>query len=332
MNRIVCVFVLLANTAWATEPVTYENFTRAESDTMLKVLIGQTGGVVGELIKNRMPIALDKQDVIRMNRDTLYSGMIIDLSAPVSLTLPDVDGRYQSAHIVNQDHYSFVIIEPGVHELTQEIVGTRYALISVRTFVDPTSAEDVASAHQAQDGLKVVGGGKGALDVPDWDQEHLLTIRQSLNNIAKLGGDTTAAFGMREEVDELQHFIMTAAGWGGLPRQNALYEIRTVAQNDGSPYRLTVADVPVKAFWSITVYNSEGYISENSLGAYSFNNITASSNEDGSTTINFGHCDDGRVNCLPVAEGWNYIARMYEPDTAILDGSWIFPDPEPIGE
>ena len=89
-------------------------------------------------------------------------------------------------------------------------------------------------------------------------------------------------------------------------------------------------DVPVDAFWSIIVYNADGFIPENPEGRYSFNNVTAKPNKDGSITINFGGCDDGRINCLPVSEGWNYTVRMYEPRPEILDGSWKFPAIEPV--
>jgi hypothetical protein len=64
-----------------------------------------------------------------------------------------------------------------------------------------------------------------------------------------------------------------------------------------------VKDVPVDAFWSIIVYNADGFIAENPVGRYSFNNVTAKPNKDGAITINFGGCDDGRINCLPVPEG-----------------------------
>ncbi len=110
----------------------------------------------------------------------------------------------------------------------------------------------------------------------------------------------------------------------------AFYEIASVSKNDGTPHAVTVKDVPVDAFWSVTVHNADGYIEENPLSVYSFNNVTATPNDDGSITINFGGCDDGRVNCLPVSEGWNYAVRMYEPRPEILDGSWTFPEIKPV--
>jgi hypothetical protein len=39
------------------------------------------------------------------------------------------------------------------------------------------------------------------------------------------------------------------------------------------------------------------------------NNITAEKYPDGNITINAGGCVDGRINCIPITEGWNYVAR-----------------------
>ena len=47
-------------------------------------------------------------------------------------------------------------------------------------------------------------------------------------------------------------------------------------------------------------------------------------------TVHLGGCEDDRVNCLPIMEGWNYVVRMYQPSADILDGSWMFPAAQPV--
>jgi hypothetical protein len=39
-----------------------------------------------------------------MNRDVLYSRVVFDLSKPATITMPETNGRYQSMHVINQDH------------------------------------------------------------------------------------------------------------------------------------------------------------------------------------------------------------------------------------
>ena len=102
-------------------------------------------------------------------------------------------------------------------------------------------------------------------------------------------------------------------------------------EDDGKTnYALTVKDVPVDGFASITVYNAKGFMEKNELGINSLNNLTAKPNKDGGATVHFGGCEDGRINCIPVTDGWNYIVRMYQPKEAVIDGSWKFPDPTPV--
>lgn len=76
--------------------------------------------------------------------------------------------------------------------------------------------------------------------------------------------------------------------------------------NDGKTvHRLTVKDVPVDAFWSVSVYNAQGYFERNGLNAYALNSLTAAKSTDGSVTIQFGGCDGKITNCLRVPPGWN---------------------------
>ena len=99
---------------------------RAESDHMIRSNMKMVGAGIGEFAHLREPTTPDNQPVIRMNQDTLYSGIVLDMSKPATITLPEVGGRYMSMHVVNQDHYMFVESKPGTYELTEEKV--RHAL------------------------------------------------------------------------------------------------------------------------------------------------------------------------------------------------------------
>ena len=102
-------------------------------------------------------------------------------------------------------------------------------------------------------------------------------------------------------------------------------------RNDGkTAYRLTLKDVPVDGFWSISVYNREGYFEKNDRNAYSLNSVTSKKDADGSVTIQFGGCDDKIANCLPILDGWNYMVRLYRPRKEVLDETFKFPEAQPV--
>jgi CDP-diglyceride synthetase len=87
--------------------------------------------------------------------------------------------------------------------------------------------------------------------------------------------------------------------------------------------------VPVKDFWSVSVYDANRYFAPNDLGAYVVNSVSGTYNEDGGMTVHLGGCEDGRVNCLPLVEGWQYTVRLYRAAPEVLDGSWTFPEVQP---
>ncbi len=107
-----------------TVTVAVDNFVRAETDMTLTRYVKQGG--FGEFLHIRQPVSIDKQDVIRMNRDTLYSMGVFDLNEPVTIVKPNSDGRYQSMMVINQDHYIVMIkYREGQFTLTKDQVGTR---------------------------------------------------------------------------------------------------------------------------------------------------------------------------------------------------------------
>ena len=128
-----------------TVPVTADNFTRAESDLYFHS-IGVKEGGFGKFFHNREPAPIDNQNVIRLNRDTLYSGAVFDLDAgPVTITLPDAGKRFMSMQVFDEDEYTHgVFYGAGSHTLTRQRIGTRYVAAAVRTLVDPMDPNDVS--------------------------------------------------------------------------------------------------------------------------------------------------------------------------------------------
>jgi hypothetical protein len=85
-----------------------------------------------------------------------------------------------------------------------------------------------------------------------------------------------------------------------------------------------------EAFWSITVYGSDGFMkSDNNI----VNSSSARFNPDGTFTVHFGSeesCGDV-PNRLDVSEGWNFLMRVYRPGAPVLDGSYMLPAAVPAG-
>jgi hypothetical protein len=130
-KKIITLFAstifLATNPLSASEAVTVDNFVRAETDMTLKRYVDQGG--FGRFFHIRKPTPIDQQDVIRMNRDTLYSGVVFDLTEPVTLIKPESKDRFQSMQIINQDHSMQPVEEgSGTFTLTQDKIGTRYVL------------------------------------------------------------------------------------------------------------------------------------------------------------------------------------------------------------
>lgn len=312
-----------------TIPVGVDNFIRAETDLYMGNMVKDGG--LGKFVHSREPVAIDAQSVVRMNRDTLYSSAVFDLDVgPVTITLPEAGDRFMSTLVVDEDHYvPATFYGAGSHTLTKEDIGTRYVFVAIRTLVDPADAEDLKQVHALQDAIKVDQAQVGEFVVPKWDPASQKKIRDALLVIGSTLPNYNHAFGTKNTVDPIQHLIGTASGWGGNPSKDAIYLGGVMPKNDGKTvYRLKVGDVPVKSFWSVSVYNEAGYFEKNPYDAYSLNNLTAKKSDDGSIVIQFGGCDGKIDNCLPIMPNWNYTVRLYQPTDEILNGEWSFPQPQ----
>jgi hypothetical protein len=85
-------------------PVTVDNFIRAETDLYFGAVVKENG--FGKFEHHRAVTDVAHQNVIRLNRDMLYSAALLDLDAgPATVTLPDPGDRFMSLLLINEDHY-----------------------------------------------------------------------------------------------------------------------------------------------------------------------------------------------------------------------------------
>ncbi|WP_335949929.1 DUF1214 domain-containing protein [Salipiger bermudensis] len=308
--------------------VTVDNYVRAESNANMAGYVER--GAFGQWVHSREMVDVDNQIVIRSNVDTLYSFLIVDLTTPATIVLPDPDDRFQSLECVSEEHsIPPTVYGPGFFEYTREMMGTRYAFCIIRTFADPNDPDDIAAAHALQDQVGLEQANPGEFSIPNWDQDSLTSLRENLQSVAQTRASTSGYFGIKENLNQLYWILGAAAGWGGNPEEAAIYALGSVENNDGNtPYVLNVpSDVPVDAFWSVTLYDAKGYLPKNESGVYSFNSVTATPNDDRSFTVTFG--GDGPNN-FELVEGWNYAVRMYRPKQELIEGRWRFPEAVPI--
>ena len=162
--------------------VTVENYNRAQTDVNFAG-VARNGGF-GKFRHGRELAPPAQQGIVRPNRDTLYTFAIVDLDAgPVTITLPDARKRFMGMQVVNQDQYTpATYYGAGTHTLTREMVGTRYAIVVVRFFVDFSNEEDVRQVYALQDAIRFGQKGPGTFEVPYWDEASLKKVQAALQH------------------------------------------------------------------------------------------------------------------------------------------------------
>jgi hypothetical protein len=315
-----------------TTVVTDENYGLAESEVIFAENVKRIAAATdsnGAGVFMHLRTGADPKDrtVMRINFDTIYSPAIVDLTEDAVLTMPETNGRYQSAWIITDEHYNpMAFVEPGTYTLTQENVGRRYAMIAMRTQANTADPDDLAIANELQDQLKLEQNDRGSYRPSNnWDMEEILAMRAKYQAIGLQEGMTSEViFGKKGEVPLKEHNVGTAAGWGGFTAERAVYP--SYFPESSAPQTLTLRDVPARAFWSVTVYDAEGYPQGD---IYNINSQFAVPNKDGSVTIHFGG-DKSAVNYMDIFEGWNVALRIYEPTEAYFNGDWVLPQLEII--
>jgi hypothetical protein len=138
----------------------------------------------------------------------------------------------------------------------------------------------------------------------------------------------------------LKRAIVTQLGLGANLPEDAIYPLN-LADDTGRPldgankYSIHFekgATPPVGAFWSITLYDSDGFQVANSLNRFAVSSwMPFQTNADGSLDLYFQNESPGKdkeVNWLPAPKGpFNLTMRLYAPMSAALTGKW---NPPPV--
>lgn len=132
--------------------------------------------------------------------------------------------------------------------------------------------------------------------------------------------------------------VVTLVGLGANPPEDAVYPLLT-ADADGDPVTGDTDYVlhfdadglpPAGAFWSVTMYDDEGFQVANELDRFAIGDRDALTyNADGSLDLYIQHVNPGaerQSNWLPAPRGpLGITMRLYAPRRALLDGVWAPP-------
>jgi hypothetical protein len=185
---------------------------------------------------------------------------------------------------------------------------------------------------------KILGSGGSSPEVNGWRLTyHVFDYNLDFFEIGALDDE---AFKLTDAKVRLAE--RAAAAMGGLWGNHA-YEaayIMTYVDEDGDQligdrtYTLRLSPTPpVKAFWSLTMYDVPNfYLVENEIDRYSIGDRTPGIiyDSDGAMTITISHTkpeDPGALaNWLPAPKGpFRPVMRMYEPESSVLDLTYVVP-------
>lgn len=136
----------------------------------------------------------------------------------------------------------------------------------------------------------------------------------------------------------LKRAIIAQQGLGANLVEDAIYPLN-IADKEGRPLdganryviRFTRADLPpANAFWSITLYDAEGFQVENRLNRFAVSSwMPFKYDADGGLELYFQNDSPGKdkeANWLPAPKGpFNLTMRLYAPKPEALNGKWAPP-------
>jgi hypothetical protein len=200
-----------------------------------------------------------------------------------------------------------------------------------RIGIEPGKSFDIAKLYPAaRKGIE--GAPTAAQKLMDWKVPTLARVA----NHWSMNTDTMGVYGNYY----LKRAIVSQLGLGANLPEDAIYPLN-LGDETGRPldgdnkYTITFekgAAPPVDAFWSITLYDTQGFQVANGLNRFAVSSwMPFKHDPDGSLTLYFQNESPGKdkeANWLPAPKGpFNLTMRLYAPKSDALTGKW---DPPPI--
>jgi hypothetical protein len=244
----------------------------------------------------------------------------VDMKTPPKIQVDTMPGEKYFA-------YAAELLKLHPPHLTDEPIIARMKRIGI----EPGRGFDIAKLDPVvRKGLD--GAPAAAQKLMEWK---VATIARVANHWS-MNTDTMGVYGNYY----LKRAIVAQLGLGANLPEDAIYPLNlgdeTGRALDGdSKYTITFekgATPPVDAFWSITLYDSQGFQVANSLNRFAVSSwMPFKYDPDGSLTLYFQNENPGKdkeANWLPAPKGaFNLTMRLYAPKSDALTGKW---NPPPI--
>ncbi|MEP4076327.1 DUF1254 domain-containing protein [Haloferula sp.] len=292
--------------AAASNPVTEENYVVAESDWYFAGVQKKAG--VNTWMHDD-PVSKDNQQVIRSNRDVVYSIAIVDVSEGATFTVPPSD-EFQLIHIIDEAHlFHQVLLNGESLEVNADDIEGEYVYLLART----KDNGDLKDTKARQTALEFKAKASRPYPSKGFDEKEVVAFREMLVDRINAGEEIVEghnAFGKTlKDVDPHNYLYAAAYGWGGLPMTTAQYVPVQVKSDEAQTWTIPKPDLnwSKKGFLSATFYGADGWIAEDDF--YISHNDMKDEGDHYSFTTN-GKKGPGNAT---VEKGGNFLIRMYLP-------------------
>jgi hypothetical protein len=210
---------------------------------------------------------------------------------------------------------------------------TDWSILARLRHLGIVAGESFDPASQSDEVAKALDG------VPAEAQQHMMALLPTMARVANgwsMNTDTIGVYGNYY----LKRAIVAMAGLGANSVEDAIYPLQMTDADgnatDGSSRYVLHFDAgqqpPVDAFWSVTMYDQEGFQIANPIDRFAIGDRDAlQPGQDGSLDIFVQHTSPGadkESNWLPAPTGpFGLCLRLYAPRPEALDGRW---NPPPL--